>query len=98
MNEITETWKGEFRMKCKERKKYGAKSCLTCNPMNRGPPGCSVHGILQARVLEGVPRPSPGELPNPGIKPRFPHCRQVLYGLSDMGCPTEISKEMESDS
>ena len=28
------------------------------------------HGILQARILEWVAFPSPGDLPNPGIKPR----------------------------
>ena len=27
------------------------QSCLTlCDPMDRSPPGCSVHGILQARI------------------------------------------------
>jgi len=31
-----------------------------------------VHGILQARILEGVAFPSPGDLPNPGIKLRSP--------------------------
>ena len=30
-----------------------------CDPMDRRPPGCSVHGILQARILEWVARPSP---------------------------------------
>ena len=30
------------------------KSCLTlCNPMDCSPPGSSVHGILQARILGG---------------------------------------------
>ena len=30
-----------------------AQSCPTlCNPMDRSPPGSSVHGILQARILE----------------------------------------------
>ena len=30
-------------------------SCPTlCDPMNRSPPGSSVHGILQARILEWV--------------------------------------------
>ena len=29
-------------------------------------------GILQARILEGVAFPSPGDHPNPGIKPRSP--------------------------
>ena len=33
-------------------------SCPTlCNPMDRGPPGSSVHGILQARILEWVAMP-----------------------------------------
>ena len=32
-----------------------AQSCLTlCNPMDCSPPGSSVHGILQARILEWV--------------------------------------------
>ena len=31
------------------------QSCLTlCDPMNYSPPGSSVHGILQARILEWV--------------------------------------------
>ena len=30
------------------------------------------HGIVQARILEWVAVPSPGDLPNPGIKPRSP--------------------------
>ena len=32
----------------------------------------TVHGILQARILEWVAIPSPGDLPNSGIKPRSP--------------------------
>ena len=36
-----------------------AQSCLTlCNHMDCGPPGCSDHGILQARILEWVAMPS----------------------------------------
>ena len=37
--------------------------------MNCGPLGSSVHGILQARILEWVAVPSPGDLPDPGIEP-----------------------------
>ena len=29
-------------------------------------------GILQARILEWVAMPSPGDLPNPGIETRYP--------------------------
>ena len=36
------------------------------------PPGSSVHGILQARILDGFPFPSPGDLPAPGMKPGSP--------------------------
>ena len=35
-----------------------AQSCLAqCDPMDRSPPGSSVHGILQARILEQVAIP-----------------------------------------
>ena len=45
------------------------QSCPTlCDPMDCSPPGSSVHGILQARILEWV-CPPPGDLPNPGIEP-----------------------------
>ena len=36
------------------------------------PPGSSVHGISQARILEWVAFPPPGDLPDPGIKPMSP--------------------------
>ena len=36
------------------------------------PKDYTFHGILQARILEWVAFPSPGDLPNPGIKPRSP--------------------------
>ena len=45
-----------------------AQLCLTlCGPMD-----CTVHGILQARILKWVDFPSPGYLPNPGIERRSP--------------------------
>ena len=50
-----------------------AQSCLTpSNPMDCSLPGFSVHGIFQARVLDGLPFPSPGDLPNPGIESGSP--------------------------
>ena len=48
--------------------KSESPQCPTlCDPMDY-----AVHGILQARILEWVPVPSPGDLPNPGIEPRSP--------------------------
>ena len=51
-----------------------SQSCLTlCDPMNCGSPGSSVHGILQARILEWAAHSlPPGDLPIPGIEPRSP--------------------------
>ena len=40
--------------------------------MDWSPPGSSVHGILQARILTGWQFPSPGHLSDPGIEPRSP--------------------------
>ena len=38
-----------------------AHSCLTvCNPMDCNPPGSTVHGIIQARILEWVAIPLRG--------------------------------------
>ena len=43
-----------------------AQSCPTlCDPMDY-----TVHGILQARILEWVAFPFSRDLPNPGIEPR----------------------------
>ena len=38
---------------------------ILCDPMDCSPPGSSVHGILQARILEWVAMPSSKDLPNP---------------------------------
>ena len=37
--------------------------------MDCSPSGSSVHGILQARILELVACPPPGDLPDSGIRP-----------------------------
>ena len=54
-----------------------------CNPMDCSQPGCSVHGILQARILEWVAIPfSRGIFPNQGLNPSLLYCRQILYCLT----------------
>ena len=35
----------------------------------------------------GLPCPSPGDLPDPGIEPGFLYCRQIFYHLSHQGSP-----------
>ena len=45
------------------------QSCPTlCDTMGSSPPVSSVHGILQARILEWIAMPLPGDLPKPGIE------------------------------
>ena len=57
------------------------QSCLTlCDLMDY-----TVHGILQARILE--PFPSPGDLPNPGIEPRSPALRADSLPAEPQGKP-----------
>ena len=52
---------------CKRAKSF--QSCPTLwDPKDYSPPGSSIHGILWARILEGLPFPPPGHLPDPGIK------------------------------
>ena len=49
------------------------QSCpALCNPMDYNPPSSSVHGILQAIILEWVAIPFSRDLPNPEIRPRCP--------------------------
>ena len=68
-----------------------AQSCLTlCDPMDYNLPGSSVHGILQARILEWVATPSPRDLSDPGIKPvslMSPALQVGSSALSHQGSP-----------
>ena len=64
------------------------QSCLTlCDPMDCDPPGSSVYGIVQARILEWLLFPSPGNHPDLGIEPVSPAFRLILYLLSHRGSP-----------
>ena len=60
------------------------QSCSTpCNSMDCSLPGSSVHGILQASILEWVSRPFSRGFSHPRDRPRVSlcllHCRRVLY-------------------
>ena len=43
-----------------------------CDPVDCSLPGSSVHGILQARILEWVAISFSRDLPDPGIEPGSP--------------------------
>ena len=57
--------------------KVKAKVAQSCDPMDY-----TVHGILQARILEWVAFSFSRDLPNPGIEPRSPLLQVILYQLS----------------
>ena len=60
-----------------------ARCVMLCDPMNCSPPDSSVHGILQARILElGSHSLLQGIFPTQGSNPGLLDCRQILYCLS----------------
>ena len=68
-----------------------------CDPMDCSPPGSSMHGIFQARMLEQVAisfssGPSWPRDRNPGLL----HCRQTLYHLSHQGTPNNSLNSKET--
>ena len=71
-----------------------SQSCVTPCPACR-PPGSSVHGILQARILSGWPCPSPGNLPDPGIEPRSPALQVVSLPPEPPRNPLTVNREEE---
>ena len=72
---------------------------------------CTVHAILQARILEWEPFPTPKDLPNSGIEPRSPTLQEdslpaelqgsprilkwVAYPFSSIIFPTQESSKMD---
>ena len=70
-------------MKVKESENHSACPTL-CDPM-----AYTVHGILQARMLEWVAFPSPEDLPNPGIESRSPTFQADSLPAEPQGKPRQ---------
>ena len=50
-----------------------AQSCLTlCDPIDCSPPGSLSMEFSRQEYWSGLPFPSPGDLPHPGIEPLSP--------------------------
>ena len=61
---------------------------LFCEPMDCSPPGSSLHGISQARILEWVAISfSQGVFPTPGLNPSLLHWQADSFPLSHQGSP-----------
>ena len=64
-----------------------AQSCPTLHDlMDSTPPGSSAPGFPRQEYWSGLPFPSPGDIPDPGIKLGSPF-RRILYHLSHQGNP-----------
>ena len=72
------------------------QSCqILCDSMDCSQPGSSVRGILQARITGvGSPFPSPGDLPDPGIKPCSPELLEDSLQSEPPGKPLPSSKDL----
>ena len=63
-----------------------AQSCQTlCYSTGCSPPGSSVHRLFQARILEWLPFPPPGNLPSPGMEPSSSALPANSFPLSHQG-------------
>ena len=68
------------------------QSCLTlCDPMDCSPSGSSVPEVLQARILEWLLCPPPGDLPDPGIEPMSLTSPALAGGLFATSTTWDIS-------
>ena len=68
------------------------QSCLTlCNPTDYSLPRSSSMGFARQEYWSGLPFPSPGDCPNPGIEPGLLHCRQTLHHLSHQGSGLKLN-------
>ena len=52
-----------------------------CNPLDCSPSGSSVHGIFKQEYWSGLPFPTPGDLPDPGIEPTSPASSALAGGF-----------------
>ena len=71
-----------------------SRSCLTlCDPMDYSPPGSSVRGILQARILEwvAIPFSRGSSQPRDWVRLNLSllQCRRILYHPSHQGSPND---------
>ena len=53
-------------------------------------PGSSERGNYQAKILEWLPFPSPGDLPDPRIKPTSPALGSIFFTTEPPGKPNPI--------
>ena len=70
-----------------------AQSCLTlCDPTDYSPPGPLSTGFPRQEYWSGLPFPSAGDLPDPGMEPMSPALQADSLPLSHLGGALVIPK------
>ena len=70
--------------------------CLTLfNPMDCSPLGSPSMGFSRQEHWSGLPFPSPGDLPDPGIKPRSPALQADSLSSEPPGKPRGVSRHCQ---
>ena len=62
--------------------------------MDYSPPGFTVHGILQARILRLIAFPSPGGLPDPGMEAESPALQADSLPSEPLSVHTLLNNQM----
>ena len=89
----------ESIFQCEETMLVGvAQSCLTlCDPMDCSPRGSSLSkGFSRQEDWNGLPFHPPGDLPDPGIKPRSPAFQAYSLPVEAPGKSINSSEALES--
>ena len=74
----------------------GTQSCPPlCHPLDFNPPGSSVHGISQARILEWVAIPFSRYILDPGIEPWGSSIAGRFFTTEPLGKPRSFKRECE---
>ena len=63
-----------------------------CNPVDCNPPGSSVFGISQARILDWVTTSFCRDLPDPGVVPTSPALAGGLFTTESPGSPVQLCR------
>ena len=82
---FSNAWKWKVKVKSLSRVR---PSGTPWTAAHQAPPSI---GFSRQEYRSGLPFPSPGDLPDPGINPCLPHCRQTLYHLNHQGILTLLA-------
>ena len=75
-----------------------AQLCPTlCDPMDCSRQAPLSMELFRQKYWSGLSFPTPGDLPNPGVKHGSPACRRFLYCLSHQGSPQNVISMLRKD-